>query len=195
MLIRGVMRYLIAVILVILVVVFGTVALLRSFNGGSKTSKALKITKMADFDNNTNAVVSWTMQGRLVGENQRRSLRITITESERTAEILDGYEQTPDKTQTEGNTQAAFATFLRALDNLNFGRPRNFKTSDERGFCPTGNRFVYQLDDGSNQVFRTWADSCQSGDGTFGGVAATTGTVFKAQITDYGKFIFNTSLQ
>jgi hypothetical protein len=185
----GVMRYGIITLLFILLVVIGAVAIFGR-GGGSDTGGA-KTVKLADYTANDSAKVSWTMQGKLVGEDQRKAVRVTVSKNTRTVEILNGYEERVEKSQDFSNSEAAFATFTRALDQLGYGRDRKAAITDERGVCPQGNRYIYRLTDGSDEVMRTWSTNCRSSEGTFGGgnAASAIAQLFKQQITDYNKFV------
>lgn len=184
------MRYLVAILVIAFLAIVGTVVLVGRGGNNANTTPA-RITKLVDFENKERASVSWTMQGRLVGEDQHRAIRITVNRDKRTVEILSGYQERVERSADFANTPASFAAFVRALDNLNFGRERTVKQADERGVCPLGNRFVYRLTDAGTEVMRTWSDTCQTADGPFGGganAAQVIGQLFKAQITDYSKF-------
>lgn len=184
------MRYGIAVIIIIFFVIFASIALLGGGNntGNRNASSQSRVTKLVDYDNKDTARVSWTMQGRLVGDDQYRAVRITVTRSSRTVEILDGYGERVERKNEYSNTSDAFQTFARALDLANFGRERTVKIPDERGVCPLGNRYVYRLQDGSQEVMRTWSDTCLIADGPFAGNASLISQLFKNQIPDYSKF-------
>lgn len=189
------MRYLLAILLIAFLAIVGTVVLIG--RGNSSSSKApARITKLVDYDTNDGASVSWTQQGRLVGDNERKAIRITITRSNRRVEVLDQYAERAEKSQDFQNTSEAFAAFVRALDAANFGKERTVKQPDERGICPLGNRFIYRLTDKSQEVMRTWSDNCATADGPFGGgnTAQLIAQLFKAQITDYNKFISGVQL-
>ena len=185
------MRYGIAILIIIFFIIVGSVVLIGSTNKNSATTKAARLTKLADYDTKDSANITWTVQGRLLGEDQRRAVRVTVNRNKRTLEVLAGYEERVERTEELSNSPAAFETFVRALDNLGFGKERTVKQADERGVCPTGNRFVYRLVDNNSEVMRTWSDSCASADGPFGGGAAGAQTIqrlFQAQIPDYQKF-------
>ncbi len=190
------MRYMLAILLIAFLVIVGTVVLIG--RGNSSSSKtAARITKLVDYDTNDTAGVSWTQQGRLVGDNERKAIRITITRSNRRVEVLDQYAERAEKTQDFTNTAEAFSAFVRALDAVSFGRERAVRQADERGVCPLGNRFIYRLTDKSHEVMRTWSDTCTAADGPFGGgntAAPLIAQLFKAQITDYNKFIIGVQL-
>ena len=179
--------------LVVLVIAFFTIVTAAVFigRGNSGSNAPARITKLAEYDDNDNASVSWTQQGRLVGEDQRRAIRVTITRNKRTVEVLAGYPERVERSAEFPNSSEAFAAFTRALDAANFGRERNVAQPDERGICPTGNRFIYRLADAGQEVMRTWSDSCRNSDGPFGGgtTAGLIAKLFKDQITGYGQFV------
>lgn len=184
------MRYGISILVIAFLFIIGSVVLISRIGGNSGDAPTARVTRLADFTNNDAASISWTMQGKLVGDDEYKSLRITVTKSKRTAEILSGYAGRVEKSVEFNNSPEAFATFTRALDNLGFGRERRVLIADERGVCPQGNRFIYRVTDGTKEVMRTWSDTCSTKDGPFGG--RTPGVIrelFRQQITDYPKFV------
>lgn len=185
------MRYGIGILVIAFLFIIGSVVLIGRITRPSNTNTATsRVTKLADYTNNDAASVSWTMQGRLVGENEYKSVRVTVTKSKRTAEVLGGYGNRVEKSVEFANSPEAFATFTRALDNLGFGRERTVPVADERGVCPQGNRFIYRLTDGSKEIMRTWSDTCSPKDGPFGGRTPNViRELFRQQITDYNKFV------
>lgn len=183
------MRYAIVVILIIFFGVVGTIFLIGRGNRRSTVQNQPQVVHTADYVNDEASRVSWTMHGRLVGKERRRAVQITVTGSERRAELLEGYDQKVTKSLILPNDKAAYTNFLLALENLNFGRERKVKQPDERGVCPLGSRYIYELHSGSTQKSRLWSDSCASANGTFDGIAITTRQLFKNQIPEYEKFI------
>lgn len=134
--------------------------------------------------------VSLTTQGKLVGQTERRAIRIKVTQTERRVEILTGYEEAVERAHTFSNTQAAYENFLIALEELGFSRKReNISRDDERGACPTGRTYVYELKEFSQQRLRLWNSSCGSKSGTLGGNGSSVRKVFEAQIPDYRKVV------
>jgi hypothetical protein len=183
------MRYAIVVILIIFFGVVGTIFLIGRGNRRNAVQNQPQVVHVADYVNDDASLVSWTMQGRIVGKELRRAVQITVTPSERRVELFEGYNQKVTKSLTLPNDTAAYTHFLLALENLNFGRERKVKQPDERGVCPLGTRYIYEVRSGSEQKSRLWSDSCASADGTFAGVAITIKQLFKNQIPEYEKFI------
>lgn len=191
------MRYLVAILAVIFLVILGTVLLFGGSDSNGGTSDPARVTRLAEYDSNDGASVSWTQQGRLVGDDQYRAIRITVTRNSRRAEVLAGYQERVERSVDLPNTAAAFETFLRALDNANFGKERKVKIADDRGICPLGNRFIYRLTDAGREVMRTWSDNCSNADGPFGGGptgASTIRQLFMQQVPDYSNFSANVRL-
>ncbi len=189
------MRYGLAILVVaFLAIVTGAVLVGRGNN--SSNGATAKVTKLVEYENDDGAAISWTQQGRLVGEDKRRAIRVTITRSKRTVEVLAGYPERVEKSTEYANSAEAFAAFTRALDNAGFGRERSVVQTDERGVCPLGNRFIYRVTDNGEEVMRTWSTSCTTADGPFGGgrTAPVIARLFKDQITDYGKFVSGVQL-
>lgn len=184
------MRYGLAVLVIAFLAIVTAVVFVGRGDSGPGASSA-RVTKVTDYENKDSASVSWTQQGRLVGEDQRRAVRITITRSKRTVEILAGYPERVERSAEFPNSSEAFAAFTRALDTASFGRERNVVQPDERGVCPQGNRYIYRLTEGSEEIMRTWSDSCRTSDGPFGGgnTAGLIARLFKDQITGYSDFV------
>lgn len=192
------MRYILVILVVALLGIVGVLTLSNrgNKNNTSKTS-TFKTTKIVDHTSNGTTRVTWTQQGKLVGEDQRKAVRIIITPTTRTIQLLSDYEEHVERSAEFNNSQAAFDTFIRALDHMNFGRERTVKQPDERAMCPFGSHYIYMLQSGSENVLRSWSDSCTAIDGTFGGTntnAQDIRRLFQAQINNYPKFVSGTGL-
>lgn len=185
------LRYIIVVLLIIFFGVLSTVFVVGRFNKSRNTSplNQPKTVHVADYVNNDTSSVRWTQEGRLLGNDRRRSVQITVSPTERRADVLEGYDQKIIKTVTFSNDKTAYTNFMLALENLGFGRERKVKQPDERGVCPLGSRYIYEVREGNAQKIRLWSDSCSNNNGTFAGNSITTRQLFKAQITDFDKFI------
>jgi hypothetical protein len=130
-----------------------------------------------------------TIDGPLVGEDKHKAIRLSVNPSDRGMEILTGYNQTVERSQHYANTQAGYATFLHAINNVGFASKRASTISDERGACPSGFIYYYDLYDASGQlVNHTWGSSCSVELGTFAGVGPSVRALFQAQMTDYEEF-------
>lgn len=176
------MKYVLSVLAVILLIV---IALVFVFNRGDDTATSEDDRTIALINYaSTNSSVSHTTFGRLVGEEERRAVRIIVTPTERRLEILSGYDENVISGQTYQNTQTAYENFLSALNTAGFLRTKETTIQDERGICPTGNRYEYILRDSSEIKHNTWSSSCNS-NGTFAGTASSVRRLFQEQIPEF----------
>lgn len=185
------MRYIIGVLGVILVI-FLVVALVFGRGGNTTTQSNKTIAQLVDYADK-NSSVSLTTIGRMVGDEQRREIRVTVTPNERRLEILSGYNESVMSLQSYPNTQEAYSNFLSALGNNGFNKKRETTITDPRGLCPTGQRYVYDLSQDGNHISNLWNSSCNDGS-NFAGRGQTIRTLFKQQIPDYDKQISSVKL-
>lgn len=185
------MRYILGVVSIIIVLFVVIMLLVKGNDSNSSTQNTVKVTKLVDYADK-NSTVSLTTIGKMVGEEDRRAIRVVVTPTERRLEILTGYEEVVSSTQTFANTSEAYSNFLSALSNLGFLNSRK-STLDPRGVCPTGNRYIYDLSQDDNHVSNLWQVSCDK-TGTFAGSGATTRQLFQQQIPDYSKQVQSVKL-
>jgi hypothetical protein len=177
-------RYIIAFVGFLLLVI---ALLVIIFSGGKKAPTPAQPVKTLPDYSTSNAEVSLTIDGKVDGEDIHRAIRVSVDRYQRKLDILGGYNYNLLETHTFGNNQAAYDVFLRAINGAGFtSKNSKYKVDDERGKCPLGFRYIFELNDGGNKVSRLWSSTC-SGVGTLGGNSAQLQTLFKAQITDYNK--------
>ena len=149
--------------------------------GGNKTQQ-----QQIDLNSyaNSEAIVQLTIDGPETADQTHQAVRISIGRSESRFELLKGYQGDVVKTKSYQNNQESYSVFLRALNLAGFTRgSSNPKTGDERGYCPNGERYIYELNDASDQIERYWSTSC--GQGTYRGSSTQTLLLFQKQIPDY----------
>lgn len=176
------MRYFLGFLAAIGLVVLVFVLILRGLGGGSKQSVEVKLTDYAA----TDTVMQLTIDGRVVANQQHYAARVTVGRAESKIEIIQGYQGQVIDTKTYPNNEESYGTFLRALDLLGYTKGKlDPKLSDERGVCPTGQRYIFEIVTGSANVQRFWKSSC--GEGNFKGNSSAIRNLFRAQIPDYSK--------
>lgn len=178
------MKYVFGVLAALLLVIVGILFFVR---GGDEPAQQVKTQVLTDYAGGNSRVV-FTTYGRLVGEDERRSVRVTVTPVERRIEVLGGYNENVIKTETFQNNQAAYENFLSALQRSGFTSKRSSSIEDPRGVCPSGRRFEYRLVSDGNDVSNLWSNSCDKA-GTFAGASTPVRTLFEAQIPEYSKQI------
>ena len=134
------------------------------------------------------AVVRLTVEGEIEAKEEHRAIRITVGRARRNVEVLRGYDAEVLKSQPLDNSQAAYDEFLQALTTAGFANRKDAPQEDERGVCPTGRRYIYEVLDSSEEVLRLWSTSCSGKQGTLAGNASLIRTLFEAQIPDYAEF-------
>lgn len=143
---------------------------------------------------NTSAELRYTVQGKIVSEEEHRSLRVTVSRTLRRLEVLQGYDEVVVASTDLNNTDASFATFLAALEQVGYSKVRESAISDERGVCPEGRRYIFEISGSGQGEQRTWTSSCSSSAGTFAGNRSSVEQLFKGQIPGYNKLVSGVKL-
>jgi hypothetical protein len=128
-------------------------------------------------------------------DQDHRQIRITVSGTQNEIELIQGYQNDVIQQQTYASNAAAFGAFLQSLKLLNFTKGDNDSAnSDFRGYCPTGDRYVYTFNDGYKDLFSYWSTSC--GQGTFNGNRAQVRRLFERQVpeTDWSHFTRNVTV-
>lgn len=186
------MKYGITIVGIIVVALIAIILIIS--RGPSQSSETNAPISMLSYQYK-NAMISHTTTGQLVGQDERRGIRISITPAERRLDILTGYEETILSSTVFPNTQDAYTEFLYAMQNLRFTYEREATPSDMRGICPTGRQYVYEIENEGNTDLSTWSTSCTVKQGTYNGSSASkTRTLFQMQIPDYSKLVADVDL-
>jgi hypothetical protein len=172
--IRPILVGLVGIGLVVLVIVLIVKAIAGS---PSAPTSQIDITKYASTPNSS---VTLLIDGPTDIDQDHRQVRITVSGTQNEIDILQGYQGTVMDHQTYSNNSASFAAFLQTLKLLNFSKG-SLSTVDYRGYCPTGERYLYTFNNGENNLFTYWSTSC-GGQGTFEGNAANVLQQFEQQI-------------
>lgn len=194
-------RYLLILIIVTVVFFAGVFLLIRLIggignNGSTDTSNSSETSKNTTITKDTKTInklssdgqrVSYTIYGKVVGNEERRAIRITVDQTERRLDILRGYDEAIVNSQAYPNNSEAFTAFLMALEPVGFGSYDKDVKTDDRKACPLGTRYVFETLYKDNSTTRAWATSCSTREGSFIGKRSTVDQLFKAQIPDYDK--------
>lgn len=183
------MRYFIGFLVTIGLLIVLIVLLLTGGGGGSKeapktSEKPRTVEQLAQFAN-TDAVARLTIDGQINANQSHQAVRITVSQSDVTYEQIQGYEGTVVNSQTYASNQSAYNNFLYALGHAGFTRGDDSKLlANEKGFCPLGSRYVFELIQGNSDIERYWATSC-NGTKTYKGNVPTTLNLFQLQVPNY----------
>lgn len=174
------MKYVFGVLITLFVLLIGA---LFVFGGNDAPSDAVSKPVLQDYAKGNTRVVM-TTYGRLVGEDERRAIRISISATERRVDVLGGYNETVVSTKSFANTQAAYDNLLSGLSRAGFMSEKSSTIEDPRGVCPTGKRYEYKVTSDFKDVSSLWSNSCDK-TGTLAGSRKQITTLFEAQIPEY----------
>ncbi len=187
---RG-LRYFIGFIIVIGLLIFMFVLL---FGGNDSKSKVPNTSKPLISYANSNSEVRMSIDGPTNAAKNHHQVLVSVDQNRVLFQEKQGYDGTVVHSEIFGNSHAAYASFLRALEHANFtkGDVANMK-ADERGYCPFGNRYVFELLDSGKNIQRFWTNSCGSPKTYLGGQTLTI-DLFQKQVPDYSRLVENDAL-
>ena len=179
------MRYFVA-FLVALGLLFLVIFLLLHSGGKPKTHVLAKSLSSYSV---TDAETIMTIDGPVNADQLHQQVRITVSRNNVTFEQLQGYDGNVVSQQTFSNTESAYAAFLLSLQHAGFTQGDNRpNTGDERGYCPLGDRYVFQLTQDNHDIERYWATSCVNVK-TYLGVQGLTIELFQKQVPNYAVLV------
>jgi hypothetical protein len=138
----------------------------------------------------TLATAQLTIDGPVNADQTHQQVQITVGNTGNQFEILQGYQGTVQTNKTFESNTNAFSAFLQALQLADFTKGSNTQVPDEQGYCPDGDRYIFELSEGADTVERYWATSC-GGQGTYGGDVEQTLDLFEKQVPDYDELVSN----
>jgi hypothetical protein len=147
------MRYFIAFFIAIALVILLIVLLFRG--GGEPKTKVTPRTLHSYAT--TDAEASFTIDGPINAEQEHQQVRITVNHDTVTYEHIEGYNGNVVELKTFSNTVNAYTNFLFALGHAGFTRGKLDKVAalnDERGYCPQGDRYIFEFNQGEKQIER-----------------------------------------
>ena len=184
-------RYVLALAVIAVLFFLGIWLLISLITGGDSVETTQEsgetIESAKELTSDTNSV-SYTVYGPVVGEEQRRAIRIVVTANERRAEVLRGYYETVIKDEVIPNNPAAFDALVIALDGVGFDEFNKNNKTDEFSVCTTGQRVVYETKFDNDETIRSWSTSCGNRQGSFLGDSYLVQTLMQKQIPNYLDF-------
>jgi hypothetical protein len=164
------------------------ILILLIFGGGNK-AKVPTTARTLDSYASTDAEVQMIIDGPINAAEDHQEVQITIDQYVTTYEQLQGYDGTVVNQQTFNNSQAGYAVLLHALTYAGFTKGNtNPDLKDERGYCPLGDRYIFELLQNNQDIERFWATSCGN-PRTYDGNLALTVDLFKGQVPSYDTLV------
>ena len=173
--------------IVFLLVVIGFIWLIiMLFSKAFSTSKPTATTKpKVDLLSyaSTDAISSMYIDGPVQANQDHQALEIGVDKNQVKVELYNGYQREVVKQAVYVNNPTSYASFLKSLEKAQFAKAVLASIEvDERGYCPLRNRFIYELNNGTTSVVRTWTTSC--GTGNYTGDRSLTRTLFIDQVPE-----------
>lgn len=184
------MRYIVGFLITIGLIILILVLLLR---GGGSSATAPKALNLGDYAYGS-ATAQLIIDGPIVADPNHREIEINVSQDAVSMNVYQGYQQTTINSKTYLNNESAYAVFLHALQNAGFTKGNTSAAlSDERGYCPGGDRYIYSFNNDGTDLMRFWSTSC-GGQGTFKGTPSTILYLFQNQVPDYSTLTQNVVL-
>lgn len=177
------MRYIIGVLISIGLIILLIVLLTHHDNNGKVPLTKTPLISYA----NTDTVVRETIDDTINAPQDHRITKITVGRNNTTFELIQGYGNNSLKTQLYPMTETAYAVFLRALQHAGFTLGNDSSSlRDERGYCPLGRRYIFEVQQSGSDIERYWTTSCGNNVvSTFKGNVSTVLALFQNQVPNY----------
>jgi hypothetical protein len=186
-------RYFLGLLLVIGLLILLIVLIVH---GGGKTKTTPGSSRPLVSFVNSNATVSMEIDGPVNANSTHNQVLITVGSSSATIQARQGYDGDVVKSSTYPNTQTSFSAFLHSLQYAGFTEGNSASSlSNELGYCPTGDRYIFMVQQNGNTLERYWTTQCSnSTPHSFEGNTSLVYTLFQAQIPDYSSVVQNLNL-
>lgn len=161
------------------------IVLIFSGGGNKNKPKIAPTPKTLSSYADTDAVVSMTIDGPINANQDHQQVQVVVSNQDATFFHIQGYQGNVVNRQDFANNTNAFTNFLFALERVGFTLGNNSSSlKDERGRCPTGDRYIFEMTQNGQVLQRYWATSC-GGLHTYNGAFNTTVQLFRDQIPNY----------
>ena len=154
--------------------------------GGDSNNKEVKNRPLSSYAN-TDATAIMTVDGEVNSAHVHQQIRISVNKDQVRYERIRGYDGKVEDSRIYSNSTNAYTAFLKSLAFVGFTKGETPKgLADERGYCPLGSRYVFELSQGSRDVQRLWTTSCDK-EKTYMGNRPATVELFQRQVPDYNQ--------
>lgn len=142
---------------------------------------------------NTDVAVQMTVDSFVSNPQTHRQVQVAVDKNSIILSTFKGYEGQVIKTKTYSNDSTSYGVFLRALDKAGYNKGNNASSlKDDRGVCPLGERYIFEVVENGSDIQRYWSSSC--GKGNFLGSTNLVLNLFQNQAPDYNSFFQNNTL-
>lgn len=192
---RGVSRF-IPIIFIIVIVVLVIAAAVSIFqmaigNNDEINPEQADITRSSLLSTDEARSVRMTVRGEIVGNENFRTYRITVSPENRSFVRYKGYLDTPMVEKEYTNNTKAYEEFVYALDRAGLSKGKELSTeeNDIRGICADGVVYEFDILDGTRVVKHLWTTNCRGIDGSLQSDTAFLQQLFLEQTPDASEYI------
>ncbi|HEY1063778.1 MAG TPA: hypothetical protein VGE30_00590 [Candidatus Saccharimonadales bacterium] len=170
-----------------LVIVLLFVVIFMIIRGGGDDGKVPETEReLTSYTDDSNAAIVFTTIGPITAPENHNEVQIVVTNTDASIDVMQGFDGNVLNSQTYPLTTSAFGEFLHALNRAGYTEGNTAEDlKDDRGFCPTGSRYIFEVRDGSKTVQRFWSTNCRNTPKTFKGNESLAIDLFRAQIPNY----------
>ncbi len=193
---RGISRFIpiIFSIVIFVLIIAAIISVIRIFTGGSDSEETVEQSNQSQTALLANAAdrsVRMTVRGQIVGDNEFRSYRVTVSPSKRDFQRFQGYLKTPLAEKSYDNNTKAYDEFVRALEIAGMvnGTPLSGNADVITGLCANGVIYEYEVLQAERVANRLWTSSCGDAKGSLRGNSPELQRLFLAQTPDASDFI------
>ena len=177
------MRYFIGFLVSIGLIIFIIVLL---FHGGG-SPKVPKTSKSLVSYSTTATAARLTIDGPINAAQDHTTVQLTVGKDGTTYAQINGYDGSVANSQTYANSPRGYAVFLQALSHAGFTEGSTSKSmADERGYCPLGRRYIFELVNDNQVIERFWATNCGKPKTYLGNLSLTL-DLFENQVPGYSQ--------
>lgn len=187
---RNNMSRLVPIALILIVIAIAIAALVSIgralfFSGDEGNNGIVDTSQAALVNTSADRAVSMIVRGPIVANEDFRSYQITVTPSDRTITIYEGYLGQQLASERLGNNTKAYEEFVYALDRAKMmdGKvPVLEENNDTRGICATGKVYEFEIL-ASYQVEKAlWTSTCKGSPGSLKASVSQLQNLFLEQI-------------
>ncbi|MEI8187424.1 MAG: hypothetical protein WCG30_00575 [Candidatus Saccharibacteria bacterium] len=184
------MRYIVAALLSIGLLVTVIVLIVHGLNGPSSSKKPISMSSQF----NTPVDIRFVKDGIINNNNLHRSISITVNKDNINMTIFQGYEGNVIGNYNYPNNPNSYKNFLGSLGSLGYMQKRSSSYKSVNGLCPLGLRYSYFIEKSSNNMNQDlWSTDC--GNGTMAGQIGPIQQVIQNQIPNYNVLTQNIDLR
>lgn len=170
---------------VLIALLFVIIILIVNHGNGNKGEVPETKKTLLSYVNDDNFEVSETIISPITASQNHDQVKITISNRQANFEMAKGYEGNVVSSKSYDLSTSGFGEFLSSIDKAGFTKGNtDAELKDDRGYCPTGQRYIFEAKNGSQVIERFWATSCR-GVKTYKGNLGLTIDLFQAQVPDF----------